>query len=157
MTYDEFLRWCYDQPYFTTGYETDPGTRITQGDSVHELDDAYNNSQTEGVFTLPYQSDWTRTIENLPTTGQQVIEGKTYTCYYDYFIEELSSTPAGYETIYVDNHDNIIPSAKVKDLATHEDGNQKIINRKCSKMRDLRETPTQRLIRSYQGTLRSRP
>ncbi len=130
ISYNDFLRWCNPVPYFTSGSTTEPAPRITQGDSVHILDREYNESTTEGIVTLPYDNDWTRVIENLPTTEERVIEGKTYTCYYDYFIVETEASPSGYETIYIDGHNNIIPSSKVQDIAGHEDGSQTIINRK---------------------------
>ena len=136
-----FVEWCArpnnnwngSNPHFTDGgYTSDPGTRITQGDSVHILDDEYNDSATEGIVTLPYGTEdvWTRTIEDLPTTEEREIDGKRYTCYYDYFIVETESAPSGYETIYVDAHNNIIPSSKVQDTAVHEDTSQTVINRK---------------------------
>jgi len=132
----EFLYWCGNLgwfngvlPHFTNGDTDEPSPRYTQGDSVRKPDTEYNDSTTEGIINLPYEDAWTRTIKDLPTTGERVIEGKTYTCYYDYYIEEINATP-GYETIYLDKHNNNIPSSRVPDLATHEDGEQKIINRK---------------------------
>ena len=131
-----FLHWCSNLswyngtlPYFTDGSTTNPGPQQVPGETIHELDTAYNESATEGIYELPYNNTWTIETDDLPTTGTQTIDGKTYTCYYDYYIEEVESAD-GYEAIYYDSKDHEYPASDIDDLATHADGEQKIVNRK---------------------------
>lgn len=91
---------------FNTYDYFDNGSSFVLTTAVNSQDYAPDPTYEE-VFTLPIEGNWTKTL-TVPVERHQLSENQETISFYEYYYEEVSTSPSGYYAEFVDENGNQI-------------------------------------------------